>query len=113
MPVYQYICEECGKAHSQFHKWEETPELCICGSSNLKRQMGAPALRTGGLAALSTRHTTSEYYGPNPHGGTMKLKREEYFPEEIKRKTAEDKKKKEGKGATVGGIALPKSSKKK
>ena len=111
MPMYQYVCEDCGKEHSQMHKWGETPELCICGSDRLTRQMGAPALRTGGLSTLSTRHTTSEYYGPNSSGGTMRLAREEFFPEERKRKAAEEKKKKEGKGATVSGISLPGKSK--
>ena len=113
MPIYPYVCNNCGLEHSQIHKVVESPEPCSCGSTDLKKILSAPAIRMGGLKSMSTRHTTSDYYGPNPYGGAMKLKTEKYVPEEVAAKEKEFKKKQDGKGATVGSIALPKSKKSK
>ena len=108
MPLYPYICEDCGMKYSLIHKYGETPDPCPkCESTNIKKEMTAPSIRMGGLKSMSTRHTTSDYYGPNPYGGAMKLKTEQYFPEEVKAKEKEFKKKQEGKGATVSVKKIP------
>jgi len=113
MPRYEYLCEDCDEKHDQWHSFEDTPEPCKhCGSSNIKRVIGAPAIRMGGMQSMSVRHTTEETFGPHPTGGASKIGHMEYFPEERKAKSEELRKKIEGKGATVGGIALPKSKKK-
>tara|TARA_B110000503_G_C6843431_1_gene287781 strand:+ start:132 stop:461 length:330 start_codon:yes stop_codon:yes gene_type:complete len=101
MPMYEYKCETCTLHFDAIHKFSEAPEQCghclETDSSKFKRQLGIPAApRMGGMKTMSTRHTTSEYFG---HKG--KMGKEEYFPEERKAKAAELKKKQEGKGATV------------
>lgn len=115
MPNYEYKCKECGENHHQWHSWEDEPGPCPCGAlpESLTKVIGAPAIRMGGRQSMSVRHTTEETFGPNQHGGSTKIGHVEYFPEERKAKSEEIRKKQEGKGATVGGIALPKSSKKK
>jgi len=114
MPFYYYDCKECGKENQmQIHSWEDGHGPCEkCGGMDLKRRIGAPALRMGGRQSMSTRHTTEETFGPGANGGNRKVGHVEYFPEEVSAKKKEHQKKMDGKGATVGGIALPKSSKK-
>ena len=107
MPIYEYQCKSCGSEHSQLLKWEQDPDPCPCGDSKLEKKLAAPVLRMGGIKSMSTRHTTSEYYGPNRSGGTMKMATEQYFPEEVKAKEKEFKKKQEGKGATVSISKVP------
>lgn len=116
MPNYEYKCKECGDNHHQMHSWEDQPGPCPCGAlpESLSRVLGAPAIRMGGRQSMSTRHTTEETFGPGPSGGSAaKIGHREYFPEEVSAKRKEEQKKIDGKGATVGGIALPKSKKKK
>jgi len=114
MPRYEYTCDKCGEEFDRWHSFEETPKPCDCGSAEMTRKIGAPAIRMGGRQSMSVRHTTEETFGPGPNGGSAaKIGHREYFPEEVSAKRKEEQKKIEGKGATVGGIALPKSSKKK
>ena len=115
MPRYVYKCNDCGhKDQDQFHSYNDEHGPCItCGGLNLTKQLGAPVLRTAGMQTMSTRQTTEETFGAHPKGGSAKIGHMEYFPEEVSAKKKEHRKKIEGKGATVGGIALPKSSKKK
>jgi putative FmdB family regulatory protein len=115
MPNYEYKCDKCGDKHNQWHSFSDQPGPCPCGAlpESLTKVIGAPAIRMGGRSSMSTRHTTEETFGPNAAGGSTKIGHVEYFPEERKAKAEELRKKQEGKGATVGGIALPKSSKKK
>jgi putative FmdB family regulatory protein len=111
MPRYEYNCEECGENQHQWHKFEETPEPCeACGSTKLKKVIGAPAIRMGGRQSMSVRHTTQETFGPHPTGQASKIGHVEYYPEEVKAKKEEHRKKEEGKGTT---IIMPKSIKKK
>lgn len=114
MPKYEYKCNKCEETHEQWHSFEDTPEPCpSCGDSDIKKVIGAPAIRMGGRQSMSVRHTTEETFGPHPSGGASKIGHVEYFPEERKAKAEEFRKKIEGKGATVGGIALPNSKKSK
>lgn len=115
MPRYEYKCKECNDAHDQFHSFDDAPGPCPCGAlpESLTKVLSAPAIRMGGRQTMSTRHTTTETFGPSEHGGSQRIGKMEYFPEEVSAKKAELKKKEEGKGATVAGISIPKSSKKK
>tara|TARA_A100001201_G_scaffold128111_1_gene113040 strand:+ start:151 stop:510 length:360 start_codon:yes stop_codon:yes gene_type:complete len=36
MPTYDYLCNECGCEFEQFHGFNQTPEPCECGSSDIK-----------------------------------------------------------------------------
>ena len=102
MPLYPYLCNNCKKEHTQLHEYKEKPEPCICGSEDLIKQMTLPNRpKIDGMSGMSTRHTTSEYFGPTPDGGTYKMGREEYFPVEVDAKKKESKKKQDAKGATI------------
>lgn len=116
MPRYEYKCKECNDAHDQFHSFDDAPGPCPCGAlpESLTKVLSAPAIRMGGRQSMSVRHTTEETFGPGSNGGSAaKIGHREYFPEEVSAKKAELKKKEEGKGATVAGVSIPKSSKKK
>ena len=98
MPMYDYTCQDCDTNQTQIHKWDEGHAPCIeCGSIKLKKEIGLPVKpRMEGMASMSVRHTTSEYFGPQGH-----VARDEYFPEERNRKAKEKQKKEASKGATV------------
>ena len=101
MPLYDWSCLECEEVFKELLKYDEHPDVCPrCGnreSDKLKKVLSAPIVRTvGGLSSMSVKHTTSEYFGPQG-----RLGKEEYFPEERKRKAQELKKKEQSKGATV------------
>lgn len=106
MPIYPYTCQNCGEEITRLHKFEETPDPCDCGSTDLTRKFAAPAIRMGGRQSMSVRHTTSEYFGPQ---GSMA--KEEYFPEERKAKAQEAKKKEDSKGVTIA-VSRPSNKKK-
>jgi putative FmdB family regulatory protein len=112
MPKYEYKCIDCEEHHDQWHSFEDEPQPCEhCGSSNIKKVIGAPAIRMGGRQSMSVRHTTEETFGPGPKGGSAaKIGHREYFPEEVSAKRKEEQKKRDGKGATV---IMPKAIKKK
>lgn len=110
MPIYEYRCKDCGvEDQEQIHKYDEEHGPCVkCGGMNLTKQLGVPAKpRMEGLASMSVRHTTQETFGPHPTAGASKIGHTEYFPEEVKAKEKEFKKKQEGKGATVSVIKIP------
>jgi len=115
MPMYSYTCDKCGDKHDQIHSFDDKPGPCPCGAlpEFLKKSIAAPAIRMGGRQTMSVRHTTQETFGPSETGGSQRIGKVEYFPEERDAKAKELAKKAEGKGATVGGIALPKSKKSK
>ena len=98
MPLYDYHCNDCNEEFSIICKYNEHPDECqLCNSTDIKRQLSRPVLRTeGGLESMSVKHTTSEYFGPQGSIG-----KEEYFPEERKRKSQEKAKKEASKGSTV------------
>lgn len=109
MPMYEYKCETCHMHFDAIHKFNEHPDKCghclETDPNQFKRQLGVPAApRMQGMKSMSMRHTTSEYFGHKGHMG-----KEEFFPEERKRKSQELQKKLEGKGATV---VVSKTSKK-
>ena len=111
MPNYEYKCNECEERHTQIHSWEDLPGPCPCGAlpESLSKVLSAPAIRMGGRQSMSVRHTTEETFGPGSNGGSAaKIGHREYFPEEVSAKKQEQQKKIDGKGATVGGISIPK-----
>lgn len=58
MPIYEYRCNECGKATEIFHKKFEPDESVICphcGSENLKKLISPPARV---IVGNSTKGTT-------------------------------------------------------
>tara|TARA_R100001129_G_scaffold185085_2_gene171958 strand:+ start:628 stop:981 length:354 start_codon:yes stop_codon:yes gene_type:complete len=42
MPTYDYLCNKCGCEFEQFHGFNQTPEPCECGSSDIKIVINQP-----------------------------------------------------------------------
>lgn len=58
MPIYDYLCGECGKTYDVFHKSKEIEEDIVCpscGSKEHRRLMSAPAIAMSGGSEPSPR----------------------------------------------------------
>ena len=42
MPTYDYLCNKCGCEFEQFHGFNQAPEPCECGSSDIKIVINQP-----------------------------------------------------------------------
>lgn len=98
MPIYNFKCNHCTSNFLSLQNINEEPDQCpeCLESKGFEKLVSAPVIRTAGKKSMSVKHTTSEYFGP--HGP---IKKEEYFPEEVKRKTEEERKKRDGKGSSI------------
>ncbi len=56
MPIYEYICNECGQAHEALQKLSDAPLLDCpsCGESALKKKISAPGFRLSGTGWYET-----------------------------------------------------------
>ena len=101
MPLYDYRCNNCEHRWTDFCGFDEHPKHCpeceTQDQNHLERLISMPNIRMDGREGMSVKHTTSEYFGPQGRVG-----KEEYFPEERKRKADEQRKKQEKKGPTIG-----------
>jgi putative FmdB family regulatory protein len=43
MPIYEYVCQDCGEQFEWLLRGDEKPECPACGRGNLARQMSVPA----------------------------------------------------------------------
>lgn len=50
MPVYAYVCQECGARFEQFHRYSESGQLTRCpnGHSQIRKVWNAPAVQFKG-----------------------------------------------------------------
>ncbi len=47
MPIYEYVCQSCGKACELLIRGSETPQCPHCRASALEKQFSVPAAHTG------------------------------------------------------------------
>ena len=60
MPIYEYVCGACGKAHEALQKISDAPltDCSACGQSALKKKVSAPAFRLAGSGWYETDFKT-------------------------------------------------------
>ena len=60
MPIYEYACGACGKAHEALQKIADAPlsDCPACGESALKKKVSAPAFRLAGSGWYETDFKT-------------------------------------------------------
>jgi putative FmdB family regulatory protein len=51
MPIYEYVCENCGKQFEFLLRGQERPSCPECGHTRLTRNFSAPAAHTGGSSS--------------------------------------------------------------
>ena len=56
MPIYEYICEACGKTHDALQKMSDAPlTVCpACAAPQLKKKLSAPSFRLSGSGWYET-----------------------------------------------------------
>ena len=52
MPIYEYICQDCGQKSEILMKSSEQKAVCFCGSENLKKQFSAFAVSEGSASSF-------------------------------------------------------------
>lgn len=48
MPIYEYICQNCGHPFEALVRAGQEPECEACHSTQLEKQLSVPAAHTGG-----------------------------------------------------------------
>jgi len=49
MPIYEFVCGECGYEFEKIQSFSASTPVCVsCGSDNVERQMGKPAIHFKG-----------------------------------------------------------------
>jgi putative FmdB family regulatory protein len=51
MPIFEYICEDCGRQTEILMRNTAEKPVCSCGSSNLKKKLSTFAVSEGSSAA--------------------------------------------------------------
>lgn len=72
MPVFDYVCAECGTTYDIYHKVREVTEdiLCpSCGSIRHKKLISAPAISVGGKSSSVPASSCSTDFGGGCCGG--------------------------------------------
>lgn len=56
MPIYEYICEDCGAPHEALQKMSDAPltDCPKCGKAALKKQISAAGFRLSGSGWYET-----------------------------------------------------------
>jgi len=55
MPIFEFECADCGLVFEVIYDTGENPPLCLdCGSSDVKKLIGAPAFHVKGGSASAT-----------------------------------------------------------
>jgi len=57
MPMYKYLCEDCGRITKIFHRMteEKTPDKCIqCGSAKLRRAYSPVGISVKGVSSMES-----------------------------------------------------------
>ncbi len=52
MPIFEYICQDCGQKNEILLKSREQSPVCSCGSHNLKKQLSAFAVSESSSGAV-------------------------------------------------------------
>jgi len=48
MPIYEYVCNKCGKQFELLLRGQDSPSCPECGHTRLTRNFSVPAAHTGG-----------------------------------------------------------------
>lgn len=115
MPIYQYDCEDCGQHKEEIHKWQEEgyPTPCPhCGSENLRRVPGVPQRPKINGSKPEDKWGYNKTTYDTLIGGDGKHGTFQYDHKANAAAEKEAAQKRARKGATVGGTAIPKKSKK-
>lgn len=51
MPIYEYVCGQCGHEFEFLVRGEEKPSCPACGAEDLNRQLSVPAAHTASSSA--------------------------------------------------------------
>ncbi|MBM4170041.1 MAG: zinc ribbon domain-containing protein [Ignavibacteria bacterium] len=73
MPIFDYVCGECGTTYDIYHKVREVAEdiLCpSCGSTRYKKLISAPAVSIGGKSTSPSSSSCSTDFGGCCGGGS-------------------------------------------
>jgi len=56
MPIYEYLCEDCGATHEALQKMSDAPltDCPACGKAALKKQISAAGFRLSGSGWYET-----------------------------------------------------------
>ena len=67
MPIYEYVCHNCGHEFEKIQGWSEDAPVCVsCGSSNVSRRLSPPAIHFKG----SGWYITDSKNGKGKNGAT-------------------------------------------
>ena len=85
MPIYEYVCQDCGNEFERIQTWSDTstPTCSACASSNVVRLMSPPAIHFKGSGWYVTDskkgnkngavdHSSNGKNGANKNGGEEK-----------------------------------------
>jgi putative FmdB family regulatory protein len=51
MPLYEFVCRDCGREQEILIRGSETPECESCGTTSLTKLLSAPIAHLGGESA--------------------------------------------------------------
>jgi putative FmdB family regulatory protein len=54
MPIYEYVCRDCGHQFEWLVRGEEKPSCPSCGRERLTKQLSVPAAHTAAAASGNT-----------------------------------------------------------
>ncbi|MFN2201042.1 MAG: FmdB family zinc ribbon protein [Caldilineaceae bacterium] len=67
MPIYEYVCHNCGHEFEKIQGWSEDAPVCVsCGSSDVTRRLSPPAIHFKG----SGWYITDSKNGKGKNGAT-------------------------------------------
>ena len=55
MPIYEYVCGDCGREFEKLVRKTETPQCVACGSESVTRQLSLPAVKSETTKAQAMR----------------------------------------------------------
>jgi len=50
MPIYEFVCRDCGEQFEWLTRNDEKPSCPSCGRGSLTKQLSAPAVHTAGAS---------------------------------------------------------------
>ena len=92
MPIYEYVCHDCGHAFEQIQGWSDsTPSCSVCSSSNVARQLSPPAIhfKGSGWYITDSKKGQKGKNGANGVSGTNGASKDSSETSEAKQPSAE------------------------
>lgn len=101
MPIYPYVCTECGHEFDALQKISEEPlsECPVCGKSSLRKRLAAPAFQLKGTGWYETDFKNAGKKKDDGKGDQAKDKETKSADKDGKKAAAD---KSDGSGASAG-----------